>query len=64
MGRLLLFAGIVIAVLGLLTMAGLPVGRLPGDVAFRRGNTTIYFPLTTSILLSIILTLLFAILRR
>jgi hypothetical protein len=64
MGRLLLFAGIVIAVLGLLMMAGAPIGRLPGDVAFRRGNTTVYFPLTTSILLSIILTLLFAILRR
>jgi Protein of unknown function (DUF2905) len=64
MGKLLLFAGLVIAALGLLMMSGLPIGRLPGDFAFRRGNATFYFPLTTSIVLSIILTLLFAILRR
>ena len=64
MGRLLLIAGLVIAGLGLLMMSGLPIGRLPGDFAWRRGNSTFYFPLTTSILLSIILTLLLAILRR
>jgi hypothetical protein len=64
MGKLLLFTGLVIAALGLLMMSGLPIGRLPGDFSFRRGNTAVYFPLTTSILLSIILTLLFAILRR
>jgi hypothetical protein len=64
MGRFLLFAGLVIAGLGLLMMSGVPIGRLPGDFAFRRGNSTFYFPLTTSILLSIILTLLLAILRR
>ena len=64
MGKLLLVAGIIIAGLGLLMMSGVPIGRLPGDFSFRRGNTTFYFPLATSILLSIILTLLFAILRR
>jgi hypothetical protein len=64
MGRFLLFAGLVIAGLGLLMMSGVPIGRLPGDFVFRRGNATFYFPLTTSILLSIILTLLLAILRR
>jgi Protein of unknown function (DUF2905) len=64
MGKLLLVAGLVIAGLGLLMMSGVPIGRLPGDFAFRRGNATFYFPLTTSILLSIILTLLLAILRR
>jgi Protein of unknown function (DUF2905) len=64
MGKLLLITGLVIAALGLLMMSGLPIGRLPGDFSFRRGNTAFYFPLTTSILLSIILTLLFAILRR
>ena len=64
MGRLLLVAGLVIAGIGLLMMSGLPIGRLPGDFAFRRGNATFYFPLTTSILLSIMLTLLLAILRR
>ena len=64
MGSLLLIAGLVIAGLGLLMMSGVPIGRLPGDFAWRRGNSTFYFPLTTSILLSIILTLLLAILRR
>lgn len=64
MGRFLLFAGLVIAGLGLLMMSGVPIGRLPGDFTFRRGNATFYVPLTTSILLSIILTLLLAILRR
>jgi uncharacterized protein HemY len=64
MGKLLLIAGLIIAGVGLLVMAGLPLGRLPGDITLRRGNTTFYFPLVTSILLSVLLTLLFAILRR
>ncbi|MBA3231988.1 MAG: DUF2905 domain-containing protein [Acidobacteria bacterium] len=60
MGKLLVLVGLVIVGLGLLMMAGLPIGRLPGDFSFRRGNTTIYFPLATSIVLSIILTLFLA----
>ena len=56
--------GLVIAGIGLLVMVGLPIGRLPGDITYRRGNTTFYFPLATSIIASIILTLLFALLRR
>lgn len=64
MGKFLLVAGLIVAGLGLLMMSGVPIGRLPGDFAFRRGSATFYFPLTTSILLSIILTLLLAILRR
>jgi hypothetical protein len=64
MGRLLVVVGLVVAGLGLLIMIGLPIGRLPGDISYRRGNTTFYFPLATSILLSIILTVLFALLRR
>jgi hypothetical protein len=64
MGRLLLVAGLIIAGVGLLMMWGVPIGRLPGDFSLRRGNATFYFPLTTSILLSIMLTLLLAILRR
>jgi hypothetical protein len=63
-GKLLVFVGLIIVGMGLLMMIGLPFGRLPGDFTFRRGNTTFYFPLGTSILLSIILTLLFAFLRR
>ena len=64
MGKLLLVVGLVIAGVGLLMMAGIPFGRLPGDIVIRRGSGTFYFPLATSILLSIILTLLLAVLRR
>ena len=53
-----------IAVLGLLIMLGVPFGRLPGDFSVRRGNVSFYFPLATSIVLSIILTLLFSLFRR
>jgi hypothetical protein len=63
-GKLLLIAGLVIAGIGLLVMAGVPLGRLPGDIVIRRGSGTFYFPLATSILLSIILSLLLAAFRR
>lgn len=64
MGKLLFIGGLVIAGIGLLMMAGIPLGRLPGDIVIRKGSGTFYFPLATSIVLSIILTLLLAILRR
>ena len=64
MGRALVLVGLGIAALGLLVMLGLPLGRLPGDFQMRRGNFSFYFPLTTSILLSILLTLIFAFFRR
>ena len=64
MGKLLVITGLVIAGIGLLMMAGLPFGRLPGDITIRRGNMTFYFPLMTCILLSILLTLLFSSFRR
>ena len=64
MGKLLLIAGLIIAGIGLLMMAGIPFGRLPGDIVIRKGSGTFYFPVATCILLSIILTLLLALLRR
>ena len=64
MGRMLVVAGLILVGIGLLVMWGLPVGRLPGDITVRRGNVTFYFPLVTSILVSILLTLLFAWMRR
>lgn len=64
MGKLLFVVGLVIAGLGLAVMAGVPLGRLPGDIVIRRGNATFYFPIVTSIVVSIILTLLFAVFRR
>jgi len=63
-GKTLLLVGLGIAALGLLVMLGLPIGRLPGDFQMRRGSFSFYFPLTTSILLSIVLTLIFALFRR
>lgn len=64
MGRLLVFGGAVVMILGLAVMAGVPLFRLPGDFVVRRGPVTFYFPLATSILLSILLTLVMMFLRR
>jgi len=63
-GRALVVIGLVVAGFGLLIMLGLPLGRLPGDFAVRRGNFSFYFPLATSIVISLVLTLLFALFRR
>ena len=64
MGKLLVVVGLAIAGLGLVMMLGLPLFRLPGDFYVKRGNFSFYFPLATSIVLSIILTLLMALFRR
>jgi hypothetical protein len=64
MGKVLVIVGLVIAAIGGLMLLGLPLGRLPFDFVYRRGNTTIYFPLATSIVVSLLLTILFALLRR
>ena len=61
-GKALLLAGLVIAAVGLALILAAKIGvkpfRLPGDVVWRGKNTTVYFPVATSILLSIVLTLL------
>jgi len=64
MGRLLIVIGLVVAAAGLLMTLGLPLGRLPGDFSIKRGNFSFYFPLATSILASIILTLLMMLFGR
>ena len=64
MGRALVLLGLGIAALGLLILVGLPLGRLPGDIYVRRGSFSFYFPLATSIVVSVFLTLLFALFRR
>ena len=66
-GKLLIFFGLFIAVIGVvLALAGrIPwVGRLPGDIYIQRGHWTFYFPLATSLLLSLVLTLVFWIIGR
>lgn len=64
MAKFLVIVGLVIAAVGMLMMLGVPFGRLPGDLSYRRGNFSFHFPLVTSIILSIILTLLFNFFRR
>ena len=64
MGKLLVIGGAALVILGLLVMAGFPLFRLPGDFTVRRGPVTFYFPLASSILLSILFTLLMLLFRR
>jgi predicted MFS family arabinose efflux permease len=64
MGKTLVVVGLGIAAIGLALMLGVPLGRLPGDVHVQRGNFSFYFPLATSILVSILLTLVLALFRR
>ncbi len=66
-GKLLMLIGVILLALGaVLTFIGrIPgVGRLPGDIVVKRGNFTFFFPVTTCIILSIILSLLFALFSR
>ena len=62
LGRILILVGIVIAIVGVGLTAGL--GRLPGDIVVRRGNFSFFFPVMTSIILSIVLTLILWLFRR
>ena len=66
-GKILLILGILFVVIGLFLILGPKIpflGKLPRDFVVRRGNFTLYFPLATSILLSIVLTLIFLIFRK
>ena len=57
--KLLLFFGVILVVAGVVLMffgrMNIPLGRLPGDIVYRGKNMTFYFPLATSILLSVVL---------
>jgi len=61
LGVLLLVAGVVVILLG---RANLPLGRLPGDIVYRGKNTAFYFPLATSIVVSVLLSLVLYVLGR
>jgi len=67
-GRILVVAGLVITVVGVFIMflskLSVSIGRLPGDIVIHRKNFTFYFPLATSIILSVLLSLLFYIISR
>lgn len=68
LGRMLVLLGGVLLVVGIIfILAGkvnLPIGRLPGDIVYRGKHTTFYFPLMTSILLSVILSLVLYFVNR
>ena len=64
MGKILVVVGLLIAGVGVLIVLGLPLGRLPGDLVYRRGGVTIYLPIATSVLLSVVLTLVLMFVRR
>jgi hypothetical protein len=68
LGRMLIFVGGLLLIFGIiLVLTGklnLPIGRLPGDIVYRGKNTTFYFPLVTSILLSVILSLVLYVVNR
>ncbi len=64
MGRLLIVVGVLVLVAGVAVELGLPLGRLPGDIVIRRGNTTVYLPIVTCIVVSLVLSLVAAVLRR
>lgn len=62
LGKLLVFLGAGIVIVGvvfvLLGRMNLPIGRLPGDIVYRGKNTTFYFPLATSVLASVVISVL------
>lgn len=68
LGKLLIFFGGVLVVIGIIVVlagrANLPLGRLPGDIVYRGKNTTFYFPLATCIVLSILFSLVMWIINR
>jgi len=67
LGRMILYIGIILVLIGgfFILAAKVPwFGRLPGDLSFRRGGVTIYFPITTMVLVSLVLTLLLNIVWR
>ena len=64
MGKGLIAFGLILVLAGVLIQAGLPLGRLPGDIVIRRGNSTFYFPIVTCLLASVVLSLLALVLRR
>lgn len=68
LGKLLIVFGGIMVVLGLIVMlagkTNIPLGRLPGDIAYRGKNTSFYFPIVTCIVLSILLSAIMWIISR
>jgi hypothetical protein len=65
-GKILIFMGAILILIGVLFSVGskIGLGRLPGDIVYQKGNFTFYFPIMTSLLLSLFLTLILWLFRR
>ena len=66
-GKILIFFGLVLVAVGLIFLLGPKIpwlGKLPGDITIKKDNFTFYFPLASSIVISILLTILFSLFRR
>lgn len=68
LGKLLLLIGVILALAGFVLIfagrAGVPLGRLPGDITYRGKHTVVYFPVVTCIVLSVLLSLIFYLISR
>jgi hypothetical protein len=68
LGKLILAVGLLIVLIGALVMLagrfGLPLGRLPGDIAYRGKHVSVFFPIGTSILISVVLSLIIYLISR
>jgi hypothetical protein len=64
LGKLLVVIGLLLAAAGALLWFGVPIGRLPGDIFVKRGSVSFYVPITSSILASIVISIVFALLKR
>jgi len=61
LGGILLVVGVVFVLLG---RSGVPIGKLPGDIVYRGKNTTVYFPIVTSIVLSVVVSIVLYVIGR
>jgi hypothetical protein len=64
LGKVLIAIGLLVAGVGVVVSLGFPLGRLPGDLVFRRGDATVYVPISTCLLISVVLSVVVSFLRR
>ncbi len=63
-GKLLIAIGLLVAGIGVAVSLGVPLARLPGDLVFRRGGATVYVPIATCVLISVVLSIVVSFWRR
>jgi hypothetical protein len=63
-GQILVIIGLIIMLAGVAIWLGVPLGRLPGDIVIRRDGFTLYLPIATSIVISLVLTIVLMLFRR